>query len=706
MGAATGWTDDAKNAPSATATMSWDASDDDGFGAANIIVGKIEWDADTGGEDIITVVRFLDTDVLSEAEFDALVAAKPDLSSANWTASKPNLDQSRFDTLNIAGTKFFVDEIRIGTTFADVVCVDDSSVDQLVSALTALTHHVLNDPSLSFEEIAAHKATIDTNATLFATHYDVMVAAFDLIATYDTVIGPLFVSGSPVRSFKRSSVSDTDIHWVVYNVMQHIIDYSYTSETIANHPTLIDGFKFGSSAFFPGSVDPPSDPDVTYTVTLDGSYPNTFGHDVMHQERPARKPTGAYLAPGPIVTVTVPSRIVGKGYQIRIGANSWDFSNKPTIKRPDRSTIVYAINSSEIQVASPLGGGIYMEVPEYSYEGLINVMIKNAVRSPYFSKKSFHMTTLAEWQNTERHHPGPWADFQSEKFMMQVPTDWIYDFDDPVTLMDEWDEAMDVLDDLMGFPEGSGKETMYVQADLYIRSSAYSPGYPSVNVKYNPNSNYSGNANHYLVKGPEYVPDYFFHEAGHGFLFVKFGGETESTVNLHHVAVWHRMFGFDLDYAFAASRGYHDNPNRTLDNTAVAWMTSFNFSPREEPMASGEKAYQLKGHAKFVDIARLFGWEGLDAFWHSINEDYENGITWSRHGSDIDDLILRWCQSVGVDLRPLFHFWGTHPKDADALAGAVEAENLPASAAIYDALVHYKSLVPADNWAHGSWLKS
>ncbi|MHC4555881.1 MAG: hypothetical protein ACYS80_01110, partial [Planctomycetota bacterium] len=159
-----------------------------------------------------------------------------------------------------------------------------------------------------------------------------------------------------------------------------------------------------------------------------------------------------------------------------------------------------------------------------------------------------------------------------------------------------------------------------------------------------------------------------------------------------------QKFGYDFDTAFRKSRGFN-NTYRTLDNTAVAWMTSFNFSPKQEPMASGEKAYQLKGHAKFVDIARLFGWEGLNAFWYSINVDYENGITWSRHGSDIDDLILRWCQSVGVDLRPLFHFWGTHPVNADALAAAIEAENLPTSAAIYDTLVHYKSLVPADNQA-------
>jgi len=44
--------------------------------------------------------------------------------------------------------------------------------------------------------------------------------------------------------------------------------------------------------------------------------------------------------------------------------------------------------------------------------------------------------------NTKRHHKAPWADFQSDKFMTQVPTNWIYNMQDPVTYMQEWDLAM------------------------------------------------------------------------------------------------------------------------------------------------------------------------------------------------------------------------------------------------------------------------
>lgn len=582
--------------------------------------------------------------------------------------------------------------------------VDDSSEGELVSALTALSSHFLNDPLLTPEETAAHKATIDEHAPLFASRHSVIEAALALVETYDTEVGPLFVAGSPVQSFRRSSVSDSDGHWVVYNVMQHIVDHTYTAANIERFEALLDNFKFGTADFFPGRAAPPPDPEATHAVSIDASYPDTWGHDTMYTPSPARRPTGAYLAPGSIATITVPSALVGRGYSIRVCAHSWDFSNKPTIKRLDRCSLVYLIESTRIRVASPLGGGVYVQVPRLADAGVVEVLLENVVRSPFFSAKSFHSTTLSEWQSTERHHPGPWADFQSEKFLMQVPTDWIYDFDDPATLMQEWDAAMDALNDLMGYP-GQGKETMYPQVDLYLRASVYAPGYPSVNERYDPDRRYGGDHGHHLLKGPRYAPDYLFHEEGHGYLFQKFPGETESNVNLHHVAVWHQKLGYDLDYAFAASRGFQQNPHRTLDNTAVAWMTVFNFSFYEAPMASGEKAYQLKGHAKFVDLARLFGWQVLNDYWYSFNEDHESG---EPIDSSIDGLLLRLSIAAGVDIRPLFHFWGTHPEDPPALAAAIAAAGLQPSGEILDTLLRYRTSVPEDNaafqaFARGWW---
>lgn len=108
--------------------MTWESTDADGFGAANIVVMKLEWNADTGGEDIISVARFLETDVISEAAFDAMIVAQANLSSANWAdAMKPDLDETTLDTITFMGVKFLVDEIRLGTTFEDVTPVPEPS---------------------------------------------------------------------------------------------------------------------------------------------------------------------------------------------------------------------------------------------------------------------------------------------------------------------------------------------------------------------------------------------------------------------------------------------------------------------------------------------------------------------------------------------------------------------------------------------------
>ena len=150
-----------------------------------------------------------------------------------------------------------------------------------------------------------------------------------------------------------------------------------------------------------------------------------------------------------------------------------------------------------------------------------------------------------------------------------------------------------------------------------------------------------------------------FHEQGHGYFFDKFPGETESNVNLPFVPVLHRKFGINLDTAFRASLG-DGITYRTLETTAMAWMTVFNFSPNKVEMADGEKAYQLKGHAKFVDIARIYGWGVLGNYWKSFVTDSENGV---NYATDTDSLLLRLSKNVGADIRPLVPLLGHLPAE-------------------------------------------
>jgi len=593
--------------------------------------------------------------------------------------------------------------------------------DPLLDAIAALKNHITGALTLTPEQIAAIKTTIDAQRQRFAENTTNISAVFDLIATYDAAKGPLFVSGSTVTDFSRNNTTLTSVkavipenyHWVVYTVMQHTMDIIYTAETLADlakRELIVNfnesgGYKFGSHTNFPGPCPPPADPANTHTVAINGSFPITFGRSTQQWTLPARKPTGTYLAPGTIATVTVPPALVNAGYKVRVGAHSWDLSNRPPVQRLERATRLYSLDSETIKVASPYGGGIYIEVPIGADAGVIDVTVTGAVRAPYFSAKSFHQTTPAEW-DIERGHPAPWADFQSDKFMMQVPRTWIYNHPNPAQTMADWDAAMDAINDLMGFPRDRGKETMYCQVDIIMRSSVHAPGYPAVNVTGNPNTNtYAGYRNNYLVRGPgasATASHIEFHEQGHAYFFPKFGGESESTVNLLQPAMLHRKFGYDIDTAHRAALG-SGNVNRTLDNTAIAWMCVFNFSPRNKPMADAEKAYQHKGHAKFLDIVRLFGWDGLDTYWRSFMEDDAAGISYPNSN---DDKLLRLSKSVGVDIRPLFHFWGIHPQNPSALAAAIAAENIPAAPEIRNLLLHYKTLVPADNAAFRSFAQA
>ena len=292
--------------------------------------------------------------------------------------------------------------------------------DPLFVAIADLQDHITGTAPLSAAEIEARKQTIDAEKDRFDESAATITAAFDLVQTYDTTpgFGPLWVN---TGQFDRNADNEGDIGWAVLAVMQHIIDVIYADDNIATHEGLLDGLLFRSSAKFPGSIDPPANPG-THTATIDGSYADTAGWPRQHDDWDARKPTGTYLAPGSIVTVTVPPALVDAGYKIRVGAHSWDHEamNRRWVRRVSRCTTLFDIDSTSVKVANPLGGGIYIEVPYLASAGVVDVDITGAVRAPFFSAKSFHATTLTEWLNVERHHPAPWADFQSEKFLSLI----------------------------------------------------------------------------------------------------------------------------------------------------------------------------------------------------------------------------------------------------------------------------------------------
>ena len=572
-----------------------------------------------------------------------------------------------------------------------------SSTD-LSTAMHELTKHINKTSTLSADQINRQTAIIQKNIDQIGQTSDVISEALDLVASYEATAGPLFMNKATRDGFPRQPADGLELDRAILAVQQGLIDYAFTPGNLKKFNQVLNGAAFKTSSYFPGAVDAPTDPTAVHEVSINASQPACWGIPVMDNDTPARRPTGCYLAPGSIAEVTVPPSMVGKGFSIRIGAHSWDLVKKPKIVRLDRVSIVYPIEAIQTAVANPLGGGIYIEVPYLADAGIVKVNIRNAVRSPFFSARHFDKTTLEQWQKTERRHPGPWADFESDKFMMQVPTKWIYNYDDPVTLMQDWDKSMDIVSELFGLPLVRPKTVLYLQVDVIFRGSANFPGYPQSNFRYNPDKAENGHSDHWLLKGPQSAGETIFHELGHAQLFTKFRGETEAVVNLPYVAVLNRGFGVDLDTAFGRS---FSKPYVSLDQAAIMWMVTENFR-NGRPMdisnsPANEVRYQHRGYGKYVEIAKLFGWKALEDFWHSVNLDYLKGIEYSRNADPTDNRILRMSRTAGADLRPLIHFWGIHPEDNEALKKAMDKEGLKPSPLIYDRLLHYKTLIPMNN---------
>ncbi|MFI3301641.1 MAG: M60 family metallopeptidase [Rikenellaceae bacterium] len=561
--------------------------------------------------------------------------------------------------------------------------------------------------TLSAVQISAAESQIESSMPEIVGDKKLLTKAFDVVSAYEHSprYGALFVNEATVKGLNRKKREGNEIHFAVAAIMQGLVDYAYTSDNLSRYGKILSGAKFETSSLFPGYVPMPKGDKACCTSKINASNAKSWGSPTSNETKSARRPTGCYVAPGSIVRVRVPDSMVGCGFAVRVGAHSWNHAKKPTMKRLDRVSILYPITASETLVGSPLGGGVYIEVPYLADLGVVEVEVQNAVRSPYFSARSFDRMTNEEWRASERQNPGAWADFESDKFMMQVPSSWIYNYDNPEQLMADWDKAMDVIFQLRGLdPDQFNKSLLYLQVDVQMRGAANFPGYPQANYPYNPLRKESGNKDYWMIESPAKAPWSVFHELGHSILITKFRGETEALVNLMHVAIMNRAFGVDIDSAFGDS--VEGKSQLSLDDVAVMWMVTENFREGREMNYSNrpgdEFKYQHRGYAKYVEIAKLYGWEALDRFWHSANEDYMGAKSYypkNQNQDPVDSRILRMSIAAGEDITPLIHFWGIHPQNPERLRAQIAEAGLKPSSRIHDRLNYYLSIIPKDNSA-------
>ena len=185
-----------------------------------------------------------------------------------------------------------------------------------------------------------------------------------------------------------------------------------------------------------------------------------------------------------------------------------------------------------------------------------------------------------------------------------------------------------------------------------------------------------------------------FHEMGHTSRLPTLPNEDETIVNIHAPMIFNTLLDLPLDTAFR----YAGSQGMTMDEAAIDWLITPNFRSNSNMSCSptydigecyNELQYQQRGHLKYMEIAMIWGWEGLG----SIHEEFfEKWQTESEYNYRVerDEYIQFASEALNSNMAPLFHLWGVIPSEdlVDQL------ESMPKSDEILERLRYYKALVP------------
>jgi len=539
------------------------------------------------------------------------------------------------------------------------------------------------------------------HALVFADYPSIASALMSYTNTYEDLNPPLYLDGVD-RAF-----DDLAVHYRVLQVSQQ---YLFTSQyRPANVGNLI-GIVFEHAEVIPGLVPPETPRVASAQVPINGSYSRDVAAEYSDQSRVVR-PTGYFAPAGELITLSVDPGVVGHGLSIIVGHHfrNMDYEELGVTNRFPDISVEYPLDQSVINVISPFGGGLYVKVLEGTAAGVFDLTINNAVMSPYFSWRAGQQTAVADWLAQVSASGAPWADFESDKFMLTVPVDVLAGVDNPDAIMTRWDAIMDAARSVAGRPLNRPRAEYYT-FDTRLVTPAFGAGYPMVIPLVVLRNQEPWNPLKVLTTPSESI---LFHEMGHNHLHptMSFGPgldpchflEAETIVHMLGMAVYANVYGMSEQDAFKKSGVGLDD--YSFEEAAFDWLMTPNFR-NNQPMIYDESApmddkemlkYQPRSWAKYGDIARLFGWAGLASvngqFYQAGVEQTSTVCPWRPFVVGRDEYIRAASEALGVNMAPLFHFWGINP--SPELAD--ELSSLPNSPEIRQLIMDYwQNVAPQD----------
>ncbi|MCA9287791.1 MAG: M60 family metallopeptidase, partial [Phycisphaerales bacterium] len=385
-----------------------------------------------------------------------------------------------------------------------------------------------------------------------------------------------------------------------------------------------------SSAAFPGPLGPDRVPRAV--IELDAGVPGW-------------RSTGLYAPPGEVVTIRVPEALVGAGVHVQIGA--WrDPHDHPYRVRLRDAMRRFPVDTPEVEVASAIGGPIYIDVPvelaRASRGSVWRVQIDNAAEMPRYVAG---VTDIGQWRSRIRHLDAPWAEFESGELVLTVPSSAVREVEHPDVVMAHWDRVHEAMQSLEPRTANHWADRPY----RYVADVSVSWGYmycPADGPIVIPASAAGAmfQTENFDAEGPNNLWGHY-HEMGHAHqnpLWTD-GATGEVTVNIFTVYALHTVNGYPLD----------SDVMRSTPQTA--WETF------DRHRAAGGRFEDVGGpFPRLQFYALLWHAFGFDAFHAAF--DAMRALPPEHRPQSQDEernaFLVALSEAVGRDLSGYFDAWG------------------------------------------------
>ena len=188
--------------------------------------------------------------------------------------------------------------------------------------------------------------------------------------------------------------------------------------------------------------------------------------------------TGLFAVAGEPVTVELPAGAEKLGLRLRIGTTTCDNTRHDEWFRAPKVDMEFPLTTNSVTVSSPFGGLLYVVVPDRvdSADRLIRVTLRNACCAAWFKEGR---DSLRAWQTAIRNSPAPWAELESGKIILTVPSSAVRSLANPSALLIFWETVADQDAKLTALPNPAQRRSAErFCADAQICAGWMHAGYP------------------------------------------------------------------------------------------------------------------------------------------------------------------------------------------------------------------------------------